>query len=191
MKTLFFSFCAVLCASLSNVSLASAQTAAPQAATSQANNLISNGDFAQDAECWTHRYLRTHNMPPTFVDANSITRITSEFRAESVDDENFKSSAMTINRPTDNALKASDTLISFWVRSPQSNALAALLGSVKPAPNTFFYKRVALTPEWKRYELEGATKTDFAADEVLIEFHWALAPDVIEITGVEIVNTTL
>lgn len=182
MKFLTFSLIAALGVAALSAPFASAQDAAPPA-----TNLISNGNFDQDAQGWTYRYLRTQNQEPVFVAATPTEGITKAFHAEVIPEETLKSYSMTIGQPLSKAVKVGETFkLSFWARSPQSSMIAALLGTVKPSKTSFFYKRFNLTPEWKQYEFEAVGKENLPAREALVEFHCAFTPGEIELTGVEV-----
>ena len=84
------------------------------------------------------------------------------------------------------SLAAGETVqLSFWARSPQSAAIGAMIeadgGDIKVV-----YAAPQLTPEWKRYEVEGAAPRDFGVQMTQVNFHLGRADATIEIADVRV-----
>ena len=99
----------------------------------------------------------------------------------------LKAYSMTIGQTLNRAIQAGEKFdLKFWARSPQSSTIVAILETTAPPIRGFVYKRIALSPDWKQYQIEGAAKDALPLGGAALTFHFALAPGTIELAGVEL-----
>lgn len=185
MKSLTFSLIAALGVAALGAPFALAQDAAPTS-----TNLISNGDFAKDGEGWVYHYLGTQNPDPVFIDAAPTDKITRALQATVTPESAptvLKTYSMTMRQTFGRAVKAGETFkASFWARSPESSTLAIIFGTLEKDKRGFLFKRITVSPDWKQYEVTTTSKEDMALGNPTLEFHLALQPGTLELTGVEV-----
>ncbi len=127
-----------------------------------------------------------------FVDEGPTAELTQAFHAEVTPEAEpnvLKAYSVEIRQSLNRAVKTNEKFkLFFWARSPQSNTIAAILGTSAKPTRSFTYKRFVLTPEWKQYSAEVASKEDLAQGGAQLTFHLSFAPGVIEISGIELLG---
>ncbi|MBI2299763.1 MAG: carbohydrate binding domain-containing protein, partial [Armatimonadetes bacterium] len=83
------------------------------------------------------------------------------------------------------AVKQGDRLrLSYWLRSPQACKVGVTC-QINRAPWTNFASRtLTLAPAWTQYGMSATFPADFAAGELMVDFHVGQAEGVVEIAGV-------
>ncbi len=120
------------------------------------------------------------------LEATPTEGITRALHAEVVDEPELKANSMSIEQPFASAIKTGQTFkISFWARSQQSNTVAVMIETSAQPHKSLVYKRIALTPDWKQYDVKTDAKEDVGAGDASVNFHFGLKPGTIELTGVQ------
>ena len=124
-------------------------------------SLFQNSDFARDGEGWWFGADAERTQVSYFAFERPEFKRAARLELAPKDGDQLWSAQWT--QPFGAALRAGEPItLKFWARSPQSLKMVVNLeDSVKY--QKFFTREIALTPDWKEYEMTGQSNANYGA----------------------------
>ncbi len=151
-------------------------------------NLLQNGDFSGGKEFWS--LTSPPRVQAEFVDV-ADRPFRRAIRLTITPQQGDKPWAAALRQKLTAGLQNGDKLtLKLWARSPQSLPLVTSLEAASAPYGSFSHEKLALSPDWREYEVSAVPKQDFAPGEAQLTFQLALGTGIFEIAGIRLESPT-